>query len=374
MRNILVMDVTKIDAGEVEYFTKLFNYLNSENFDNIVYTRQAGRHKGMLNLRKLPKGAVLVKNEHAIANTCIDFFKENNICSLELCGANDRGSLAYMASMLKKLNIDVRLVPDLIISRNDMNMQNYRCCGFFIGDILATNCSNFSQWTVLSFAILEWLGKIYRTDFDLQSTLLHYHKLYEQYGTCEDSSLNRWLENGCRGYHHSEGYGGVVLSLIIGLWGKDIDEIEELVNHCLTVTFNSDVSKLASMVICTALWLIRAKFHKKRLIQILNKKYPTVNLSSDLNSCKRDFTLVPNTINFIRLALCAFVTSADFNSTLNSLQDITVGKNALFSVAGALAEAYYRRIPQDILNLGMSLIPQKFINLISNFNSHCSLY
>lgn len=379
MKNILVFDVQKLDASEVEYYKKLFNYLHSNSFDNIFYTKHIingnKATKGKLSLCKLPKGKMFTKKCHGINQTAIEFFKSNNISSLELCGVNDKGSMMCTANILENNNIEIKVLPDLIVCYDEAPVQDVNqgvCHGFYVGEMIASGHKSFGLWTMLTFAVIEWLVKGDFSTQDLQFTMRYYHKLYNKNGSDYNDSLAQWLINGCKTFHVDDGWGGVVISTIIGLWGKSFEQIEAMVNKCLTVAFNSDISKRCAVAVCNAIWLVRTNLHKRIVFQKMRQKYPDINFSDNLAQCKQDFVANQSPINFVRLVLSAFVNSNSFASTLDNLQDVLIAKSALLSVAGALAEAYYRQIPKDVLAKSTQLLPEKFVNLLLDFTSQIS--
>jgi ADP-ribosylglycohydrolase len=67
------------------------------------------------------------------------------------------------------------------------------------------------------------------------------------------------------------------------------------------------------------------------------------------------------------MALVAFMESTDFESAIRNAVYIGGDTDTNAAIAGAIAEAYYKEIPRNIVDTAMEFLPIEFKDLISKF-------
>ena len=67
-------------------------------------------------------------------------------------------------------------------------------------------------------------------------------------------------------------------------------------------------------------------------------------------------------------AIIAFLESNDFESAIRLGVSLGGDTDTLVCITGGIAEAFYKEIPQSIVNKILSIIPQEFKEILGEFN------
>lgn len=394
----MVVDVQNgfIDESHSEFMRKLRRYLKRNTFDNAIYTRFITHHKDnlyrdvkwvglddrferKLALKRIPGSVMYDKKNHGLTKGIINYIQNHNITEIELCGIDNDGSIELIKNYLKFFNVNATINQELIAptciptEAPVDKIYVYRSLnGFYIGDILA-NGKTFTDETILSFAVIEWLLHTEHSSQSLQNILKYYYKLFPNKNNIYESELVPWLENGCRTYRISDSFMGIPMTTAIGFYSTSLDMVDELVDSCLTVSYNSDEVKEAARVICYSIWYLKYNASKKDLLKSLNNLFP-YEFHTDFDENRLVFLYSRTPINFAKVVLCAFFNSNTHDEALAIAQTIDPeNMGAILSTTGALAEAYYLDISPDNLFTCREMLPPKFKQLLIDYGKHFGL-
>lgn len=389
MKNILIVDVQKgyVDERHNQFIKNLNKYLKSNIFDTVVYTRFVTNHENdeyknvkwfglydkterKLAVKKI-KGKTFNKRCHGLTPTIIKYLKDQNVKEIELCGLDNLGSIELIENLLKKNEIHVEPLKDLITSSKIVllpetepyQFQIKTLNGFYIGDIVANNFTTFTDETILSFAVIEWLLHSNKSTQEFQKILNYYFKLYPNINNIYEEPFAKWLENGCRTYRVCESFDGAKILSSIGYYAECLGEVDDLVNATLSATHNTFIAKEGAKIICYAIWLLKFKTAKNELLSKLNNFF-AYDFTDNFEQSKNLFFNERTPINFARAVLCAFVNSKSFEDALKKAESYGFEQEALMSTTASIAEAYYAEVPHELIKKCREILPEKFKNLL----------
>ena len=389
MKNIIIVDVQRgyVDERHKQFIINLNKYLTNNVFDTVVYTRFITNHfcdeyknikwcglydkiERKLAVKKI-KGKIFDKKRHGLTPAILNYLKAQNVKEIELCGLNNQGSIELIENLLKKNDIHVEPLKDLITTSKIVLKSEVEPCqfqiktlnGFYIGDIVANNFTTFTDETILSFAVIEWLLHSSKSTQEFQKILNYYFKLYPNINNIYEEPFAKWLENGCRTYRVCESFGGAKILSPIGHYAECLGEIDELVDVSLSATHNSCIAKEGAKIICYAIWLLKSKSTQKEVLGKLNNFF-AYNFTDNFEQNKELFFNERTPINFARAVLCAFVNSKSFEDALKKAESYGFEQEALMSTTASIAEAYYAEVPHELIKKCRALLPEKFKNLL----------
>lgn len=393
MKNILIVDmqVGYLNEDDNKIVKNLNNYLKNNQFGTVLYTKFITNHNGTsfknihwfgiydkldrkLAVRKLQQGKVFEKKCHGLTPLIINYLIDEKVKEIEICGVNNDNNFELILAQLNQLNIKPIILDDYIINNEscctDIEITNdsiYKTLnGFYIGDMFSNDHKEYTDETILSFALIEWLLHTKKTTQEFQTILAYYYKLYPNKNHIYDDKFALWLENGCRNYRICEDFDGAKYSTPIGFYSKTISEIDELIEKCLIVTHNSSEAKISAKIICYSIFLLRINTYKKDLLSKINAIFNLnieENLENNINLYKND----KNAINMAKIVLSIFVTSKTFTDAIKIATEVKQD-GAILCTTCALCEAYYKDIPADIIIDCRNNLPDKFKNLLMEFS------
>lgn len=382
--NILIIDAQKGYIGKnIEYINKLNNYLSVHKFKNVLYTKfiapnneycnQFGlqdKNESMLAVKKVPNSKVFIKKCHGLTELMIKYLNKNNIKELKLCGVDNQGSLELFYHELLRNKIKVVPLYDLMIQSeqqemptiiNTNNIMNNPICGFYIADLFANKV--VTSTTIISLAIIEWLSQDDISPQKFLSIIKFYYKLYpSRIKDCKEP-LRIWFENGPKNFRQSSDFDCLKYVSPIAYFAKNINDIDNYVNKCLSVMYNSNEAKFASKVYCGAIWLLNNGVYKKELLSKINEIY-NLNFSLSIKDILKLLKKDKSPINIVQLIINIFVNSKTMEDVINFVDSLKINNPTIKIIAITFAEVYYK----DLLTItakNFRNIPQKFIKLLA---------
>ena len=151
----------------------------------------------------------------------------------------------------------------------------------------------------------------------------------------------------------------------IGYAFEDIKPmLKEVKSSCYNTHHNNEAIKGAEAV-ATAIFLARKQEDKESIKKYLAKKYKYI--FTELDTIRDSYVFDSRTSYSVPPALEAFFESCSYEDAIRKAISIGGDSDTIACIAGGVAEAYYREIPQDIINRGLSFIDIGFKNVMKEF-------
>ena len=151
----------------------------------------------------------------------------------------------------------------------------------------------------------------------------------------------------------------------IGYAFEDIKPmLKEVKSSCYYTHHNNEAIKGAEAV-ATAVFLARKQEDKESIRKYLEKKYKYI--FAELDTIRDSYVFDCRTSYSVPPALEAFFESCSYEDAIRKAISIGGDSDTIACIAGGVAEAYYREIPQDIINRGLSFIDIGFKNVMKEF-------
>lgn len=412
MKNIIILDVQKgyLDNKNNELIEKLNLYLKTNNFNHVIFTMITTNFKDNLYknifwdgiydkqeqkiaLKKPMHSKVFKKKVPSLTMPILNYLKENNITQIELCGLNNFNSINLATKILKTHNIQVTILNDYIYNSKIENMKDNvdympnilkTLNGFYFGDMIfhayksrsktdtfpyLKQNTAFSDCTILSCAMIEWLINTQHESKDMLNTVNYYYKLFpNKNNETYTQNFEAWAKNGCRTFRHANDNIALRMCTPISWYARTLEQIDLLIkNGVLPIQNNSD-AELGSRLICYAIFLLRIGANRFNLAKKL-KKYFNMDFFSDISTLVKQ-KQEPTCTNIAYLSILIFTQTSTYIDALKTALNFDCDKKVLLCTTSIIAEFYYRCLPHyDIFNCRKNL-PPKFVNLLMEFSNY----
>lgn len=383
--DILIIDAQKGFIGENNDYVKRVNdYLLSNNFEHIIYTKFVALNKNnscegglsdkeeiKLAVKKLPNSRVFVKRCHGLTELMLKYLRKNNITEVQLCGVDNQGSLKLFYYELQRNGFKAYPLDDLMIaSKRNLpcediinNIRQNSVNSFYVSDLLLYEVA--TSTSIMSFAFMEWLLGDNHTTNKFLNIIRYYYKLYPaRLSDCEPELL-LWLKSGARAYRMGDGYDCLRFVSPIAHYAHSVQEISELVDKSLTTIYNTNKAKEASKIFCSAIWLLKNNVHKKELLDKLNTIFD-LNISDDIAVNYERFDKDKTPLNAVNLVLSIFVNSTSMQDIVEDAKNKNSYDLTISATVITIAEVYYRDY-LDISSDSFTNLPDKFKRLLRDF-------
>lgn len=229
-------------------------------------------------------------------------------------------------------------------------------------DLYNSSCI-FTDDTILTIAVADTL--LHQKDF--AKTIWKYGNEYPDYGY--GGNFRNWLESEDLLPYGSYGNGSAMRVSPVGFFYDDLQNVLEVAKKSAEVTHNHPEGIKGAQAVAVAVFLARTGSSKQEI-----KEYITSNFDYDL-----DFTLDEIRENYefdvscqgsVPQSIRAFLESSDFESAIRLGISIGGDSDTVACIAGSIATAFYKEIPQEITDFVLDKLPKNFIELIEKFDAY----
>lgn len=259
--------------------------------------------------------------------------------------------------------------------------------GFYIGDIIGSayahefellnfqtkefeffnERSHFSDDTILTFATMEWLLHTNHSSNEMINVLKDYYKKYpDRSPTIYGKDYVNWILTDSHEFRSASSNGGAMRSSVIGWFASSLEEIKDLVDKAISPTHNSYEAKLGAEVVALAVFMMKNGRSKEELKNYLDYTYDYY-LDQKLDLLRNSYEFTNDTKETVRPAIIAFLESNSFEDALRNAVSLGGDCDTITNITCSIAGAYYKDIPNDIIDKAKTYLPKEFIDLLNEF-------
>jgi len=224
-----------------------------------------------------------------------------------------------------------------------------------------TEQSDFTDDTVLTIAVADCI--LNKKDFS--KTIWEYGRKYT--GRGYGGRFREWLNATDRLPYNSFGNGSAMRVSPVGFAGKDLPEVLDLAKRSAEVTHNHPEGIKGAQAVASAIFLARTGKTKPEI-----KKYIIDSFGYDLNRTINEIRPVydfnETCQGSVPEAIIAFLESSDYESAIRLAISLGGDSDTIACITGGIAAAFYKSIPDNIIEGVISRLPKEFIGIIEEFN------
>lgn len=215
---------------------------------------------------------------------------------------------------------------------------------------LCRSYDRFTDDTVCSIAIADSIVN----NISYADALRKWCRKYPRAGY--GRAFKNWIKGDCNPPYNSWGNGSAMRVSAVGALAKTLDEALELAARSAEVTHNHPEGVKGAQATAAAIYLARNGKSKDEIRQYiestfaydLNRKYSDIQPGYKFDvSCQGS---VPESI------IC-FLESEDYEDTVRHAIAMGGDADTMAAIAGSIAAAYYKEIPDNILNFCVKKLP-----------------
>jgi len=252
-------------------------------------------------------------------------------------------------------------------------------------------------------SVFEW-NNVKTTDFDLfcdksfftddtvmtvatMDTILNkknYAETYKEYGKKYPGrgyggQFSTWLKSNYLLPYHSFGNGSAMRVSPVGWMYKpeikaDISTLDEA-KKSSEVTHNHKEGIKGAQAVAYAIYMSRAGRSKEQIKKFIGSKNDYgfhYDLDKKLDDIRPVYTFNETCQGSVPEAIIAFLESNNFEDAIRLAISIGGDSDTIACITGSIAEAYYIKIPNYIVENVLERLPQEFINVIEQFSKQYS--
>lgn len=238
------------------------------------------------------------------------------------------------------------------------------------------NNSFFTDDTVLTISIANSLIYFDSSDYSLfksayrktvfKSNLFSFAKKYPGIGYGQ--MFSDWVNKENKRPYKSYGNGSAMRVSPIGFLPYSLKEVLKIAKESSVVTHNHKDAIKGALAIVSCIYLSNQGESKEYIKNHIQNKY-NYNLSIKLDAIKKYYKFDSSAKGSVPYAIICFLESCDFISTIKNSISIGGDSDTIACMAGGIAQAFYKKIPEDIINKTYFILDMEIKNVIKEFNS-----
>ncbi len=229
--------------------------------------------------------------------------------------------------------------------------------------------SRFTDDTVLSVAVAD---KILNQDQSSMGTRKSYALWYKQYYRRYPHAgfgqmFSEWAVRDNVSVQRSYGNGGAMRVTAIGYaFNTPKDVLSEVKKSCY-YTHNHPEAIAGASAIALAIFLARHEYSKDEIEKQIAKRFK-YNMDFSLKDIRESYVFDSRTAYSVPPAIKAFLESDSYEDAIRKAISIGGDSDTIACMAGGIAQAFYKKIPDEILSKGKSILDVGLKNVINEFN------
>ena len=232
---------------------------------------------------------------------------------------------------------------------------------------LFTEESNYTDDTVMTMAVADFLMTPPEYHEHLETSLVGFAHSYPCPKGGYGGKFRKWLfhpeelapHDGTRMPYNSWGNGSAMRTSFVGWICHTIEHVEACAKACAEITHNHPEGIKGAQATSVAILLARQGMTKEQIRTVIEQRYG-YNLHRTCDEIRPSYTFDESCQGTVPEAIIAFLESTNFESAIRLAVSLGGDCDTLTCITGAIAEAYYRYIPEWIKEEAMKRLPDPF--------------
>lgn len=226
--------------------------------------------------------------------------------------------------------------------------------------------SIFTDDSILTVAVADWI----LTGQDLTDLLQAYH--YNYPGRGYGGMFEEWAVERRRAPYNSFGNGSAMRVSPVGFAFENIEDTLLWAERSSTVTHNHPEGIRGAQAVAAAVYYARRIQDKGRIKRLLESQFG-YSLSTPLEQIRPAYHFDETCQGTVPQAIIAFLESTSYEDAIRNAISLGGDADTLACIAGGIAEAFYRGIPQDLAAIAKELLDPKLTDVIRRFRDQFGL-
>lgn len=220
--------------------------------------------------------------------------------------------------------------------------------------------SDFTDDSVLTFAT----AKVLLDGGDYAATYQQFARAYPHRGYGE--RFSRWIKLDDPKPYNSFGNGSAMRIAPIGFAFADAETTLEEAKRSAEVTHNHPEGIKGAQAVALAIWMARKGEGKAAIRHAIEKQFG-YDLIRDCDFIRQVNKFDETCQGSVPEAITCFLESVDFEDCIRLSISIGGDSDTIACIAGGIAQAYYRDIPNWIITETKARLPQEFLEILDRF-------
>jgi ADP-ribosylglycohydrolase len=176
----------------------------------------------------------------------------------------------------------------------------------------------------------------------------------------------KWLYQENHEPYNSFGNGSAMRASSVAWIFNTASKVLKEAKKSAEITHNHPEGIKGSQATALAIYMAKKGFSKEKIRKKIERKF-NYNLNRKLDDIRTTYNFNVTCQGSVPEAIICFLESKDYEDTIRNVISLGGDADTQGAIAGAIAEAYYKHIPEKILNHCLDKLNLQLLNLISEF-------
>ena len=230
----------------------------------------------------------------------------------------------------------------------------------FTGFQLFSERSRFTDDTVMTVALYDWL----LNKGDLSDTMQRYGRRYRHRGYGGNFGKWIWAENPQP--YGSYGNGSAMRVSPVGWAFETLEETLDVARQSAAVTHNHPEGIKGAQAVAAAVYLARTGKSKQEIREYIETAFG-YNLNRTCDEIRPGYRFDVTCQGSVPESIIAFLESTDYETAVRLAISLGGDADTMAAIAGGIAAAYYKNVPDNIVAEVLKRLPDEFVNVVQQF-------
>lgn len=226
---------------------------------------------------------------------------------------------------------------------------------------LFTSRSIFTDDTVLTLAVADSILK----KSDYAASLKRFGRRYPNAGY--GMSFYHWIHSLNSEPYNSWGNGSAMRVSPVGFAFNSVEAVLQEAQKSASVTHNHPEGIKGAQATALAIFLARSGKSKKFIRQEISRRFD-YDLNRTLDEIRPSYGFDISCQGSVPEAIIAFLESSGLEDAIRKGVSLGGDSDTIACIAGGIAQAYYKSVPENILMEIRKRLPESFLTIIDQFN------
>lgn len=229
--------------------------------------------------------------------------------------------------------------------------------------LLFCDRSRFTDDTVMTVAVAS---KLTMTESTYIKEMQDFGRRYPKAGY--GSGFKNWLFSENPQPYGSFGNGSAMRVSPVGYAFKKIEDVRIEAEKSAEITHNHPEGIKGAVAVASAVFLARTGCSKQEIKNYIESNF-NYNLKRTIDEIRPSYHFDVSCQGSVPEAIISFLESHDFESTIRNAISIGGDSDTIAAIAGAIAEAFYKEIPETIKGEVLKRLPDEFLTVLLDFTN-----
>lgn len=228
---------------------------------------------------------------------------------------------------------------------------------------------DYTDDTIMTIAVADWILNDKRHTMNgLVERMQQWGRRYPHPMGAYGNMFSQWLRSDNPMPYNSWGNGSAMRVSAVGFAFDTLEETMNVAKKCAEVTHDHPEGIKGAQATAAAIFMARTGSTKKEIRRFITDTFG-YNLDRSCDDIRPTYGFDGSCQGTVPESIIAFLDSKDYEDALRLCISLGGDADTMGAITGAIAGAYYNKMPYALYEFGMEKLPKDIQNVVGLFNS-----